>query len=396
MKHNVQAFHSIHKIVYIKRLLNISLQFKQDGGSLLKALILAGGFGTRLRPISCTRPKILFPIINKPLLQWIFERLIKNNIAEAILAVNYQTEVYIKQHKIPRYELKIKYSRDPINKPLGTGGSIKKAEKLLGDNSPFLVLNGDIFADLNYTEILKRHKEKKAVATIALCKVKDPSRYGVAELAENNRIKRFIEKPPLKDAPTNLINAGVYVLSPKIFSYMPKGRSVSIEHEIFPKLANEGKLYGHIMKGLWIDIGKPEEYLEINRILLDSFENKQERKTLEKVEVKSPAIFDKNVVIREKSVIGPHVVLGRTVVIGKNVHIKDSVIFPRVTIGDFSSINGAIIGEGVTIGERVNIEKGCIIGDFAKIRKNVSLTQNVSVCPAEEISESVLTPKHII
>lgn len=362
----------------------------------MKALILAGGFGTRLRPISCTRPKILFQIINKPLLQWTFERLAKNNITEAILAVNHQTEVYIKQNKILKCGLKVKYSRDPLGKPLGTGGPIKKAEKLVGHDSTFLVLNGDIFADLSYAEILKKHKEEKAVATIALHKVKDPSRYGVAELAEDNRIKRFIEKPSRKTAPSDLINAGVYVLSPKIFDYIPEGKAVSIERETFPKLADEGKLYGYVLEGLWMDIGKPEEYLEINNILLDLFGDQQKYNEVFKAEVKNPAILGRGVSIGKNSVIGPHVVLGDYVDVGSNVRIKDSVILRNVMIGDFSSINGAIIGEGATVGKKVKIEKGCIVGDFAKINNNVSLTKNVSVCPAKEISKSALTPKLII
>ncbi len=368
----------------------------ENGENSLKALILAGGFGTRLRPISCTRPKILFPIVNKPLLQWTFERLAKNNITEAILAVNYQTEVYIKQHRIPKCGLQIKYSRDPLRKPLGTGGPIKKAERLIGHDSPFLVLNGDIFADVNYTEILKRHKEEKAIATIALHRVKDPSRYGVAEQAEDNRIKRFIEKPPKKATPTNLINAGVYVFTPKIFNYIPRGRAVSTEREVFPKLAEEGKLYGHAFDGLWMDIGKPEEYLQINRILLDSFTNQPKRKSEDKVEVKNPVAFDKGVSMGQKSVIGSYAVLGRNVTVGNNVHIRDSVILPGTMIADFSSISGAIIGEDVTIGKRVKIGKGCIIGDHARIKDNVSLVKDVSICPAKEVSESVLTPKCIV
>jgi mannose-1-phosphate guanylyltransferase len=361
----------------------------------LKALILAGGFGTRLRPISCTRPKTLFPIVNKPLLQWTFERLAKNNITEAILAVNYQTEVYIKQHRIPKCGLQIKYSRDPLKKPLGTGGPIKKAERLIGHDSPFLVLNGDIFADVNYREILKNQEKKKAVATIALHRVEDPSRYGVAELSEDNRVKRFTEKPPKETAPTNLINAGVYVLTSKVFNYIPRGRVVSIEREVFPKLVEEGMLYGYVLDGLWMDIGKPEEYLQINEILLDSFVNQRKRKSENKVEIKNPVAFDKGISIGEKSVVGPYAVLGRNVVVGNHVHIQNSVIFPGTVISNFSSINRAIIGEGVVIGKKVKIGKGCIIGDHAKIRDNVSLIEDVSICPAKEISESVLTPKCI-
>ena len=339
---------------------------------------------------------MLFPIINKPLLQWTLERLAKSNIAEAVLAVSYQTEVLMKQHKIPKCGLHVTYSRDPLEKPLGTGGPIKKAEKLVGYDSSFLVLNGDIFADVDYKEILKTHEEKDAVATIALHSVKDPSRYGVAELTRKNRVKRFIEKPPREVAPTNLINAGVYVLSPKIFKHIPKNRAVSIEREVFPKLAKEGGLYGYVFDGLWIDIGKPEDYLEINKILLDSFIKPQKHNFKHKVEVKEPNAFDKGVVIGEKSIIGPYVVLGRDVTVGNGVQIQNSVIFPRTVISDSASIKGAIIGEGAIIGKGAKISRGCILGDYVKIKDNISLASGVSICPSKEVSEKVLTPKCII
>ncbi|MGQ9623738.1 MAG: sugar phosphate nucleotidyltransferase [Candidatus Bathycorpusculaceae bacterium] len=359
----------------------------------MKALILAGGFATRLRPISCTRPKSLLPVINKPLLQWMFERLVKNNVKEAVLAVNHQTEVYIRRHKIPKYGVQVKYSRDPWKKPLGTGGAIKNAEALIGHDSPFMVLNGDIFADVNYMEIIKIHEEKNAIATIALCRVEDPSRYGVAELTGNNRIKRFIEKPPREEAPTNLINAGVYIFSPEIFNYVPKGKTVSMEREIFPKLAEKGSFYGYVHEGLWMDIGKPEEYLQLNRTLLDLLPNKQFGRKKALFEVKNPVAFGREVSVGEKSVIGPYVVLGQNAIIGKNVRIYNSIVFPSAMIGDSTSISGAIIGENVLIGKGATVRNGCIIGDHAKIRENVSLAQNVSVCPAKEISESVLTSK---
>lgn len=361
----------------------------------MKALILAGGFGTRLRPLSCTRPKILLPIVNKPLLQWTFERLAKNNIKEARLAVNYQTEAAIKQHRIPRCGLHVTYSRDPLRKPLGTGGPIKKAEEFIGHNAPFLVLNGDVFADVNYTEILKTHKENDAVATIALHPIEDPSRYGVAELTEDNRIKRFIEKPPAGTAPTNLINAGAYVLSQKIFNYIPEGKAVSIEYEVFPKLAEEGGLYGYVFDGLWMDIGKPEDYLKINKTLIASFVAQQKSKIGNETKIKKPAAFDRGVSVGEKSVIGPNVVLGRNVTAGNNIRIQNSVILRETVISDFVSMDGAIIGEGVFIGKGVKIGKGCILGDHVKIKDDISLEERVLICPAKEVSESVLTPKVI-
>jgi mannose-1-phosphate guanylyltransferase len=358
-------------------------------------LILAGGFGTRLRPLSCTRPKTLFPIVNKPLLQWIYERLSNSDIHEAILAVNGITAFYIKNQRVPKHGLRIKYSIDPPKKPLGTGGPIKNAEKLVGDSEPFLVLNGDIFAELSYTKILEAHKKSKALATIALCEVEDPTRYGVAELAEKGRIKRFIEKPAKGTAPTNLINAGIYVLSPEIFSYIPKGKPVSMEREIFPQLVEESKLYGHIINGLWMDIGKPEEYLQANRILLGSLAKTQKTKSQDKTKLKKPVEMDKGVNIGANSVIGPYAILGKNVAVGKNVQIKESVVLSDAKIDDYTLINGAIIGEGAIIGKNVKIGKGCIIGDQAKIRDNISLAGKTTVCPAKEVSENILKSKSI-
>jgi len=357
----------------------------------LKAVILAGGFGTRLRPLSCTRPKILFPIVNKPLLQWTFERLAQNRIQEAIMAVFYQTEVHIKHHQVPRSGIHVAYSHDPMRKPLGTGGSIKKAERIIGHEEPFIVLNGDIFADINYTELLQAHRQKKALATLALCRVEDPSRYGIAKLTNDNRITRFIEKPPRGTASTNLINAGVYVFNPEIFDYIPEKQTVSIEHEVFPKLAQEGKLYGHITQGLWMDIGKPEDYLRINKTMLPSIPDALKSRVGKGVRAKNPLALDKNVHVGEGSTLGPYAIIGKNVSIGKYVNIQDSIIFQASVISDHSEINGAIIGEAVTIGEHARIMQGCIVGDHSKIRDNVSLAERTTVCPATEVSKSVLT-----
>jgi len=357
-------------------------------------LILAGGFGTRLRPLSCTRPKTLFPVVNKPLLQWIFERLAKNNIEEAILAVNGITEYYIKKQRIPKYGLRVKYSIDPPKTPLGTAGPVKKAEKLLGNSESFLVLNGDIFEDANYSEIIEKHKENHATATIALCKVENPTRYGVAQMADDNRITRFVEKPAKCTASSNLINAGIYVLSPEIFRYISKGKKVSMEREIFPKLAKQGSLYGYTIQGLWIDIGKPEEYLETNKIILDRLIKTQNNRS-KKYKIKTPIALDKGVTIGEKSVIGPYAILGKNVTVGKNVQISDTVVFPHSKIDDYASLNGAIIGENAEIGKKVKITLGCIIADQAKIKDTISLAKQTVVCPAKEVSEKILKSKII-
>jgi mannose-1-phosphate guanylyltransferase len=335
-------------------------------------------------------------VVNKPLLQWIFERLAKNNIKEAILAVNGLTEFYIKKHRIPKNGVHVKYSIDPPKTPLGTAGPIKKAQKLLRNNEPFLVLNGDIFEDVNYQEIIEKHRENHATATIALCKVEDPTRYGVAEMATDNRITRFVEKPAKGTAATNLINAGIYVLNPEIFTLIPKGKKISMEREIFPKLAEQGKLYGHVIHGLWIDIGKPEEYLQTNKMILDTLTKTKTRKTKNPTyETQTPVALDKGVTIGEKSVIGPYAILGKNVAIGKNVHIKNTVVFPDAKIDDYAYINGAIIGENAEIGKKVEITQGCIIADQAKIRDAISLTNGIAVCPAKEVKENALKTRII-
>jgi len=352
----------------------------------LKAVILAGGFATRLRPLSCTRPKILFPIVNKPLLQWTYERLAKNNVKDVILAVFYQTEVHIKQHRIPRCGLQVYFSRDPLRKPLGTGGAIKRTEKHVGHDSPFLALNGDTFADIDYSKMLNQHEKNKCTATIALHEVQDPSRYGVTTLARDNRIKGFFEKPSSRRTPGNLINAGTYVFSPRIFKYIPEGRTVSIEREVFPKLVEEHELYGYVHRGLWTDIGKPEDYKELNRTLLDKDGGRLDYKG-EGVIIKGPVDFDKDVRIGRGSIIGPYTVLGHNVTIGNFVDIENSILLPGTDVSDHAQVHNAIIGEGVYIGKKVNVREGCIVGDHARVEDNVSFPGGASICPAKEVSE---------
>jgi len=354
----------------------------------MKALILAGGFGTRLRPISCTRPKSLFPVINKPLLQWTFERLAHSNVSEAVLAVNYQTEAAIKQHKVPKHGVHAMYSRDPLGKPLGTGGAIKKAEKHIGREAPFIALNGDIFADVDYNEIQKMNNKKRAVATMALHRVKDPTRYGVVLLDEDDHITRFVEKPTRESAPSNLINAGAYVLSPEIFDYIPEGRTVSMEREVFPKLAEENSLCGYVYDGAWIDIGKPEDYLQANRIMLDRLNDEPKSKANDHEKIMIPVAIDKGVSIGRGSIVGPYTVLGRNVKLGENVRVQESVILANTVISDHCRVEGAVIGDGTFIGKKVEIRRGCLIGDQARLGDNVKLVEGATVCPASQISQT--------
>jgi mannose-1-phosphate guanylyltransferase len=359
----------------------------------LKALILAGGFGTRLRPISCTRPKSLFPVMNKPLLQWTFERLADSNVSEVILAVNYQTEAAIKQHRVLKYGVHTMYSRDPLGKPLGTGGALKKAERHIGREASFIVLNGDIFADVDYAEILRLNERKRAVATIALHRVEDPSRYGVVLLDENGHIVRFVEKPTGGSAPSNLINAGAYVLSPEIFDYIPERQVVSMEREVFPRLAEENRLCGYVYDGVWIDIGKPVDYLEANRIMLDRLNDGSRPRMDKDARIRNPVAFDKGVSIGEGSIVGPYTVLGRNVKLGERVRVQESIVLPNTIISDHCRVEGAVIGDGTFIGREVEIRRGCLIGDHARLEDRVKLVEGATVCPASQISQGLMAAR---
>jgi len=361
----------------------------------LKAVILAGGFGTRLRPLSCTRPKLLFPVVNKPILDWTLERLAKIGVKEVILAVNYMAETLMQHYGTARYGMKISYSTE--DRPLGTGGPVKKAEKLIGRKEPFLVLNGDILTNMNYAQLLEQHRENGAVATIALYEVDDPSRYGIAELTEKKQITRFIEKPTREEAPTRLANAGIYIFNPELFDYIPNDRPVSIERKTFPILARERKLCGHHFKGLWVDVGKFADYVKANHIFLDL--NQKEKhprnntRAKNQADIKEPSIIGSGTIVKRKSMIGPYAIIGDNVTVGRGVHIENAIVFSNTVISDFASIKGAVIGEGVSIGKRVRIEDECIIGDHSAIRDNVTLSRAVTVCPFREVLESVTTSK---
>ncbi len=375
----------------------------------MKAIILAGGFGTRLRPLSCTRPKLLFPIANKPALDWTIERLAENGVDEIILAVNHMADTLVRHYRKPKFNLKISFSKDtPLRdktslfpRPLGTGGPIKNAEKLIGRKEPFLVLNGDVLSNINYSELAKQHKaNKEATATIALYRVDDPSRYGVAELTEDNRIRQFIEKPQRGKAPSSFINAGIYVLEPDVFDYITSGQRVSIEREIFPKLAKEGRMYGYRFEGGWIDIGKPEDYQKANRLWLETVIKKSQTgrnlKVGKQAKILSPSIIGKGTKIGEASEIGPHVSIGEHVTIGKKVHVDNSIILPGTVISDYTSVTGTIVGEAAIIGANVKIENGCLIGDHTMIHDGLRLVEGVNVCPFKEVTESVLETRCIM
>ena len=361
----------------------------------MKALVLAGGFGTRLRPLSCSRPKPLFPVANKPIIDYTLQSLAQAGVDTVIVSVHYMADKIADYLGPSKNGMDILVSRE--QRPLGKGGGIKNAEKLLGEK-PFAVINGDIITDIEIRRLLAFHEEKGGLATIALHRIEDPSRYGSVELDAEERITRFVEKPGPGQAPSNLINAGIYVLEPGVLDYMPLGK-FDTEEEVFPVLAQEGKLFGFEAPGYWSDVGVPSEYLNANAAILGKTSGDAVNENADvdpKATVKKPCVLGNNVHIGADSIIGPNVSIMDDTYVGRNVTIENSIIFAGATIEDGGSVRDSVIGENAVLEQGARLEPGSLVGDYAQIREGVTITGGVTICPAKTVKESILEPRQVM
>lgn len=339
---------------------------------------------------------MLFPVANQALIDYTLRNMAQGGVDTVILSVYYMAENLVRHLGPSKFDLGILYSRE--QRPLGTGGAIKKAQDMI-NHETFFAMNGDILTDLDYRRLLNYHEEKGGLATIALIQVPDPSRYGAVELDWEGRILRFVEKPPRGYEPSNLINAGAYVLEPEVLEMIPDGRRVSIETEVFPRLAEERKLYGFESHGFWMDIGVPEDYLNANAMLLSkhtAVKNPASVNVDPSAITKKPCIFGENVRVGADSIIGPNVSLSDDVHVGKGCRIENSIIFQGAVVEDYSSVRNAIIGEAAVLARWVKVESGSLIGDYAQISDGVTITENVYICPSKTVDESILVPKQVM
>jgi mannose-1-phosphate guanylyltransferase len=356
------------------------------------AVILVGGFGTRLRPLTCTRPKQLLPLGNTTLIEYMIGQLENQGVKEIVLAVGYHPDSLQKVLGDGEgHGVTIHYSLE--DEPLGTAGPIRQAERYLRGSGRFLVLNGDIVSDLGYQRILASHDSHKATASIALYRVDNPSRYGVVDMTPEGWIRAFIEKPPADAAPSNLINAGCYVLDESVLDLIPSGRKVSIEREVFPELCEKHRVYGWEHRGLWIDTGTPASYLTANSAVLAASmrENKmaltQQSLFEAGVQVKPPVVVGKGTTVAANSVIGPNVAIGRNVRIGGKTQLRDSIVFDNTTIGEGVVLEQSVIGQGARIGAQLQLKELTIVGDGAVIDAGVAIPPGTRVCPNSHIRE---------
>ena len=339
-------------------------QDKIDKQNLMKALILVGGEGTRLRPLTYSTVKAMVPVLNKPFIEYVIRHLSNHNVTEVILALGYKPDS-IKDYfgSTGRLDATLIYSVEAA--PLGTAGAVKNAEQYIDDT--FFVMNGDIFTDLNLTDMLKFHKKKKAKVTIALTPVDDPTQFGVVETNSQQRITRFIEKPSREQVTSNLINAGVYILECEILKCIPKGKRFMFEHDVFPKLLADGEpVFGYATNAYWIDTGTPEKYLQLNRDLLYG-KSAQVAYCAEKIDI------DKRSSVHPQAKLTGPILIDRGCTIGKGVNIKGPVVIGSdCNIRDDAIIENSILWQNVSIGKQA-VLKDCIVASNNCIENNAKL-----------------------
>jgi NDP-sugar pyrophosphorylase family protein len=342
----------------------------------MKAILLAGGKGTRLRPLTIHTPKPIVPIFNRPFLHYQID-LLKQvpEIDEVILSLNYQPrrieEVFGDGSDVG---IKIRYVVEPS--PLGTAGAVKYAGENLTDS--VVVFNGDVLTQIDLGAVLRLHRQRAAKATIVLTPVENPSAYGLVETDEWQNISRFLEKPKPEEITTNKINAGIYVLEPDTFDRIPSDVAWSIERSYFPSLIERRETFvAYVYEGYWIDIGTPEKYTQVHRDIMDGryvaapFEGlggsraavAPDARIEDGATLEGPCFVDDGVLVKAGARIGPYSVVGRQSQIEENAVVEGAIIWPNCRISRDAEVRNAILGRNCHVGRNVTLDHGAVLGD---------------------------------
>ena len=355
----------------------------------MKAIILIGGEATRLLPLTCNTPKAMVPVLNKPFLEYVIGYLNQHQVTEITLAQSHRQQFinnYFRDGS--QFGVRLRYTIE--NTPLGTAGAVKNAEKYLDET--FLVLNGDIFTDLDITAMIEFHLDRKARVTIALTPVDDPTSYGLVETDTQGRITRFLEKPKRSELTTNMINAGIYILEPDVLIHIPPQVNFSFERELFPLLLDRGEpVFAYPSSVYWIDMGTPEKYFQLNQDLLNGKSSQYAPALPEEV-----VIGGQSYIHPTAQVIGP-VVIGSNCTIGRNVKLTGPVIIASgCTIQPEAVVEESIIWHKVQIGQRAVVKNSiiannchlhpdCCITNGSLLSDNVIVTSGCKLEPGSKI-----------
>ena len=364
----------------------------------MQAVVLIGGKGTRLRPITYTVPKAMVPLRGKPYVQYMVDSLRSAGLEGAVLSMGYLPDP-IRKHfaSHPLDGFSLEYVVEDF--PLGTAGGIKNAQGYLQEG-PFVATNGDVLTGLDLAEVVQAHRDSGALATITLTSVEDPSPYGLVEVNHQMLVKRFVEKPGGDGPHASLINAGIYVLEPEVLNMIPGGREVSLEREIFPELQAMGKLRAYVSSAYWRDIGTPHSYLAASHDLLSGTVARD--RTFGYADVHPSARISKDVTllppvfvsegceVEAGATVGGRTCLGRGCVVEEGASVESSVLLDGARVGEGTIVRGSIVGPGATI------EAGCIVrglsvlGEGCVVEEGNVLDQGARVNPGVRLPRGAL------
>jgi mannose-1-phosphate guanylyltransferase len=365
----------------------------------MQAVILVGGEGTRLRPLTSTVPKPVVPLVDRPFIAYMLEWLRGHGVDDVVMSCGFlATAVRNVLGDGSQYGLRLRFVEEP--EPRGTAGALKYAEDLLDER--FLMLNGDVLCDLDLSAQIAQHEATGATGTLALVGVKDPSAYGLVRLDGDNAVQEFVEKPSADQIDTNLISAGAYVLERSVLGLIPPDRNVSIEREVWPQLVGDG-LYGFASEAYWLDIGTPERYLQGTFDILEGNVATGVVERLgpgylsvgERVELTGrivpPALVERGCEIAAGAHVGSLVVLGEGVTVGKGATIERAVVLNGAEIGEGCVLRDCIVAAGVRVGAGSVVSGGAVLGEGVTVGARNVLSNGMRVFPGTDLPDGAVT-----
>jgi mannose-1-phosphate guanylyltransferase/phosphomannomutase len=367
----------------------------------MKAVIMAGGKGTRLRPLTSRQPKPMVPIVNIPCMEHIVNLLERHGFEDILVTLEFMPEV-IQEYfgDGSRWDVRMEYSIE--EEPLGTAGSVKFAEDKLTER--FIIVSGDALTDADLRKVVDFHEERGAEVTLVVKQVDDPSEFGIVVVEDDERVTGFLEKPDEEEVFSYTANTGIYVLEPGVLRDIPEGQEYDFSEELFPSLLEEGRpVYGYVMEGYWEDIGNIEQYMGAQRAVLDGkvrgIHPPGERlregiyighdTQVDEDQLEGPVALGSNVRISPGARLGPYSVLASGVSVGKGASVAYSVVAEEASVGDQANLNGALVGRSCTIGARARLLEGSALGDEVGVGEGATIAPGVSIYPNEPIESGV-------
>ncbi|KAI8813433.1 mannose-1-phosphate guanyltransferase Mpg1 [Cladochytrium replicatum] len=363
----------------------------------MKALILVGGYGTRLRPLTFTIPKPLVDFCNKPLVLHQIEALAKVGVKHVILAVNYQPEVMVAQIKKYEEEYNIKITFSVESEPLGTAGPLAMArEHLTVDSDPFFVLNSDVVCEFPFAKLLEFHRAHGGEGTIMVTRVEDPSKFGVVlNKPGSSAIQRFVEKP--KEFVGDCVNAGIYIFNTTVLDRIEL-RPMSIETEVFPGMARDGQLHSLVLEGFWADVGQPKDFLTGTTLYLGSLRKKTPEllaASADGIEIIGNVLIHPSATVGKGCKLGPDVVIGQNSVVGNGVRLNRTVVMPNATVKECAFVKSSIVGWHSSVGRWARLDNVCVLGEDVHVGDEYFVNGG-SILPHKSVSKNIMEPQIVM